>query len=474
MSDRSPHHEVAKSAVLAAVQNFLNQAGEKPKIVVAFSGGLDSCVLLHSLRSLCLTDPSKSPILAAAHFDHGMRDGSAGDADWVVEMCAKWAVPLTVERADRALKSEADAREARYAFLDRTRIAAGHNASVLTAHHADDQAETVLFRMLRGTGPDGLRGIAGQRKGVARPLLGLWREDLEAYARIEGLDWREDPTNQHLVYARNALRHKILPELELLVAPGAKKALVRLARISGVEADAWSEVLPMVFEMLDGIRDGLENQSQVPSLDVDRDALRDLGQPLRTRVIRYLASEVGVILSEAGVERVNHFLSSSSSGRAIELGNRATVSLQLHRVVFVGSRPSIEPARSPVDETVVIKSASQGDSEVRLAGKSYRVLWAEEPSSDSEKEDEAFFELAGLSFPLEVRARAPGDRLHKSVGSRKVKKLMLERRIPIGQREMMPVIVDARGKVLWVPGVARSTSVATKVGTPSLRVRILS
>tara|TARA_B100000700_G_scaffold326378_1_gene437762 strand:- start:8834 stop:9205 length:372 start_codon:yes stop_codon:yes gene_type:complete len=123
---------------------------------------------------------------------------------------------------------------------------------------------------------------------------------------------------------------------------------------------------------------------------------------------------------------------------------------------------------------VVIKSASQGDSEVRLAGKSYRVLWAEEPSSDSEKEDEAFFELAGLSFPLEVRARAPGDRLHKSVGSRKVKKLMLERRIPIGQREMMPVIVDARGKVLWVPGVARSTSVATKVGTPSLRVRILS
>ena len=101
-------------------------------------------------------------------------------------------------------------------------------------------------------------------------------------------------------------------------------------------------------------------------------------------------------------------------------------------------------------------------------------MWAEEPSSDSEKEDEAFFELAGLLFPLEVRARAPGDRLRNRAGSRKVKKLMLERRIPIRQREVMPVLVDARGEVLWVPGVARSTSTETKVGTPSLRVRILT
>ncbi|MEE2863091.1 MAG: tRNA lysidine(34) synthetase TilS [Gemmatimonadota bacterium] len=473
MSDGSHYDEGAQSVVLAAVQNFLDQAGERPQLVVAFSGGLDSCVLLHALRALCLTDPSKAPILTAAHFDHSMRDGSSEDADWVVEMCDKWAVPITVERAEKALESEADARAARYAFLDRTRIAAGHKASVLTAHHADDQAETVLFRMLRGTGPDGLRGIAGQRKGIARPLLGLWREDLEAYARIEGLGWREDPTNQHLGYARNALRHKILPELELLVAPGAKKALARLARISGVEAEAWSEALTMLFEMLDGRRDEVQNQSQGPSLDVDGDALRALGQPLRTRVIRYLASEVGVILSEAGAERVSHFLYSSSSGRTIELGGRATASLQLDRVVFLGNGPSLEPARSPLDETVVIESGSQGDGELRLAGKSYRVVWAEEPSSDSEKEDEAFFELAGLLFPLEVRARAPGDRLRNRAGSRKVKKLMLEQRIPIRQREVMPVLVDARGDVLWVPGVARSTSAETKVGTPSLRVRIL-
>ncbi len=473
MSGRSPHDEVAQSAVLAALQNFLDQAGERPQLVVAFSGGLDSCVLLHALRSLCLADPSTAPILTAAHFDHGMRDGSEGDADWVIEMCDKWAVPLTVERAEKALESEADAREARYAFLDRTRIAAGHNASVLTAHHADDQAETVLFRMLRGTGPDGLRGIAGQRKGVARPLLGLWREDLEAYAGIKKLDWREDPTNQYLGYARNALRHKILPELELSVTPAAKKSLVRLARISGVEAEAWSEALPMVFEVLDGRRNGLQNESQGPSLDVDGDALRVLGRPLRARVIRYLASEVGVTLSEAGVERVNHFLSSSRSGRSIDLGGGAIARLQFERVVFLGSRPSLEPARSQVDETVVIKSGSQGDGEVRLAGKRYRVVWAEEPSSDLEKEDEAFFELAGLLFPLEVRARAPGDRLRNSAGSRKVKKIMLEHRIPLRQREAMPVLVDARGEVLWVPGVARSTDAAPKAGAPSLRVRIL-
>ena len=472
MINQSTHDEVARAAVLNAVENFLAQAKEGPQLVVAFSGGLDSCVLLHALRSLCLADPTTATILTAAHFDHRMRDGSAGDAEWVMGMCEKWAVPLTVERADKPLESEADARAARYDFLDRTRFSAGHNAVVLTAHHADDQAETVLFRMLRGTGPDGLRGIAGQRPGVARPLLGLWREDLEAYAGLEGLDWRDDPTNQDLGYARNALRHKILPEVERSVAPGARKALVRLARISGSEAEAWSQALPLVLKMLDVRQKGSERDVEGICLDVDENDFRMLGQPLRARVIRYLASELGVTLNDAGVGRVDDFFSSTTSGRTIELGSNLTASLQLDRVVFSVSRPSLVATPIPIDETVVIKSGSEGEGEVRLAGKRYRVVWAEGSSSDSAEGDEAVFDLAGLSFPLEVRGRAPGDRLRSSVGSRKLKKVMLEHRIPQRRREMMPVLVDARGEVLWIPGVTRSMGAKSKVGAPSLRIRI--
>ncbi len=171
-----------------------------PTLVVAFSGGLDSCALLHVLRF------ALRPVahLVAAHFDHGMRPGSVADAAWARGVCTAWGVEYASERAASPPAGEADARDARYDFLERMRRRYAP-ALVLTAHHADDQAETVLFRILRGTGIDGLRGMPAAREpGIVRPMLGLWREELEAYAASVGLRWREDPTNEHLGYARRA------------------------------------------------------------------------------------------------------------------------------------------------------------------------------------------------------------------------------------------------------------------------------
>ena len=182
--------------------------GPGDKVVVALSGGLDSCVLLHLLR---FAAPAHLDVVVA-HYDHGIRRGSAADALWVRGLCEAWSVPLRTERSGEAAGSEDAAREARYDFLERIRREVSAS-SVLVGHHADDQAETVLFRVLRGTGISGLAAIPRSRDpAIFRPLLGFWREELEVYARRVHLAWRHDPSNDELDYARNALRHRLLPD----------------------------------------------------------------------------------------------------------------------------------------------------------------------------------------------------------------------------------------------------------------------
>ena len=128
-------------------------------VLVACSGGLDSVVLLFLLRE---SAKALGIRVSAAHFDHSMRVGSAADAEWVSGLCRAWNIPLRSERATHAIRNEAEARAARYAFLEAATEAVDADR-IATAHHADDQAETVLFRMLRGTGVDGLAGIPIRR-----------------------------------------------------------------------------------------------------------------------------------------------------------------------------------------------------------------------------------------------------------------------------------------------------------------------
>jgi len=320
--------------------------------IVALSGGLDSCVLLHVLRFASLDsgsldggsldgrsrdgseprDPVEPHVRAlrpvAAHFDHGMRAGSASDARWVRGLCRAWGIDLRLGRAGDVPASEAEARAQRYAFLEEVRRGYGDGARVLTAHHADDQAETVLFRALRGTGIDGLAGIRPMRApGLVRPMLDLWREELEAYASAVGLQWREDPTNEHLGYARNRLRHDLIPSIERDVAPGARRSLVRLSRVAAAERAAWRDALEVVLDALDlRAEDG-------GAWSVDAEGFRGLGGALRARVLRSLVGRCGYRLDWGGTDRALDFVASTRSGKTIDVGGGTFVGRELDRVV---------------------------------------------------------------------------------------------------------------------------------------------
>lgn len=172
--------------------------------VVAVSGGVDSMALLHALRKKRGLD------LVVAHFDHGIRDDSVEDRTFVQAFAKNNGLKFVYEEGKLGVHvSEAEARAARYKFLRKVLKDTGSKA-IVTAHHQDDVLETAIINLLRGTNRKGLTSLAS-RKDIERPLLNIPKRDLIAYAKDQGLRWREDSTNQDIDYLRNYVRHQLLP-----------------------------------------------------------------------------------------------------------------------------------------------------------------------------------------------------------------------------------------------------------------------
>lgn len=211
----------------------------RARIIVAVSGGADSVALLHLLIQL---RQAWKLTLHVAHLDHGLRAASAEDAAFVEALGTRWHLPTTIETRDvgavcarHGWSLEEGARHVRYEFL--LEVARRHSAhAIATAHTADDQAETVLMRLLRGTGLMGLGAIPMKRQQgqiwIVRPLLGLWRREIVAYLQEAHLTYREDLTNTDPRFVRNRIRHELLPLLERDYNPNVKGALAQLAEQS--------------------------------------------------------------------------------------------------------------------------------------------------------------------------------------------------------------------------------------------------
>jgi tRNA(Ile)-lysidine synthase len=409
------------------------------RVIVALSGGLDSVVLLHLLRF-----GVPGALAAAAHLDHRMRPGSAGDAAWVSGLCRAWGVRVIAGRARVPPRSEADARNLRHAFLRSARRRAGADWIAL-AHHADDQAETVLFRIARGTGLSGLAGIPLRRGRLVRPLLPHTRAELAAYAARHGLGWREDPSNLDPRYARNRIRHHVLPALEA-AQPGATRALVRLAAAAARDEAAWNA-------LLDGLERAVATALPDGSLALAREPLLAYHPGVRARLLRRVLRRYGSRPDRSGTRAALEFISATRSGGGIDLAGGLRIEREFDRFLL---RPR---APAPVeDRSLEIAGRGHGAGEAIIGGRRLAARWGPSPGGGSG--GGVVFDADAIRFPLRLRGWQPGDRIRLGGGRTRLKKLFGARRLPRSERGRLPVLADAAGEVLWVAGVARAAAAA--------------
>ena len=439
---------VFSPSALADVLHRLGLSPETP-LKVAFSGGLDSCVLLHALSVL---RGEMSLRLGAVHVDHGLQPASAGWARHAEKFCEGLNVPCAVERIlittteihEHGL--EAAARQARYACLARH---VDMREVLLTAHHVDDQAETVLLQLLRGSGTHGLAAMpeiapffAGR---LARPLLGFTRAQLADYAEREKLQWVDDASNCDPRFSRNYLRHRVFPLLDARW-PGAARQIARAAALSAEAAGLLDAVAEADWQ---ACRAGGPSALSVT-------ALRQLPPPRQRNLVRYWLRRQGFQAPSA--LHLDHIL--------------AQVEREPRTRQAVVRWPGAEVCRYR-DELMARKPRVEPDSRWRIGWNppdaleipGVGLLRAEPARGDGLSQER--IERA----PLIVGLRQGGEtcRLPGRAHHHKLKKLLQEAGIPPWERQRLPLIY-ANGELAaigdrWVcePYAARADEAAWKL-----------
>ena len=410
-------------------------------VLIAVSGGADSVALLHLLLEL---SPAWRLRLHVLHVDHQLRAESAADADFVRDLGARLGVPVDVARVavDRRGSLEGSARAARYAALEACAARVGAER-IAVGHTADDQAETVLMRLVQGAGVRGLAGIPPVRGRIIRPLIEMRRSALETELRRAGLAWVDDRTNRDPKFLRNRIRHELLPLLADSYNPEVAASLVRVAAVARETVSALDLAAGAELDRLAVWSD------RAATLKLD--ALRALPRPVAAEVLRQGAARLGSraplrAWAHRGLKRV---LAVPAPRRPFRLGGvTVEISGALARLATASPEPLIErtvavPGRTELPE---IGQAL----EARLVGADAYAI----PRETSR----VAFDADELGAPLVVRARRRGERFVAFGGSeRRLKSLLIEAKVPRWDRARVPVI-EAGGTIVWIGHLRRGAA----------------
>jgi len=448
--------ESLPEAVLAYIRRHcLLAPGDR--VGVAVSGGADSVALLRLLLEL---RRELGIVLSAVHFNHKLRGAdSEEDERFVANLAQKCNLEFHCSGGDVAqfaaeeqLSLEAAARKLRYRYF-RSLLVEGKLTRIATAHTLDDQAETVLLRMVRGAGTRGLAGIyprlsvpssqfSEQRMpAIVRPLLAVRRKDLEAYLATVGQTWREDKSNRDLRHARNRVRHEILPRLEQGLNPAIQEVLAETAEIARAEEEYWQRKTHELLQS--GWQRGMEQGA------IKASVLADLPLALQRRVVRAAADAFGLRLEFRHVEEILSLLAKEpESAKSAVLPDGWTVSR--HRGELRFGRAAA-PTTCPDYEFCL---PLPGVVEVPPTGSRFEAVLVSREAAGVYN-PEHLLERTRLGQELRVRNWRPGDRFWPThtKAPKKIKELLQERHLTGPDRKLWPVVVNG-ADVIWMRGFA--------------------
>lgn len=456
----------AENKLVGAIERSLSRVGVLPgsSLLIGLSGGADSVALTCALLDLRERLGLK---IAAAHLNHRIRaDESDRDEEFVRDTCARLGIDLVVERAEglaSAANLEERAREVRLAFLGRVADRAGADYVVL-GHHRDDQAETVLMRLMRGAGATGMAAMSERGPGrLLRPMLAISRAEIRDYLVARSIPFVEDSTNSSPDILRNRIRAELIPMLERDYAPGLS---VRLVELAGEMRSLDELVGSIAARELDAMR------TQAGALDVSGfGALNPAVQAVALRL--FLSERMGSLrgISRAHVEDLLHLTLGGGPSDSIDLprGWRAEREYQFLRLVHSSAQPG-ELARSRFSVAI----AADGITIVEAAGFKFAASTvAASHASMPESLSVAVFDAAKIADTgLIVRNYVQGDRMRPigMRGTRKLHDVFVDRKLPRARRERFPV-VTVGDAIAWIPGIARAQcALVTKATEIVLRV----
>jgi len=403
---------------------------------VAVSGGPDSAALLCLLSHLA---PDLGLRLEAAHFDHQVKAGSDEDARQASALAVDLGLPFHLGRPTVPPKvRQASLRDARYRWLERVVSETGADRLAL-GHHADDQAETVLFRLMRGTDLRGLAGIPQCRGQIVRPLLPFRREVLATYLDDLGVSWIDDPSNADRQWARARLRTEVIPEMERLHA-GTVESLVSLGRAAARARDLNERVADRL------LRESAVAPPRLHGLTLSRRSLARGGPEILAVAVRRVARSHGVALTAGGTRAGVEFISEGRSGGRVDIGGGLEISREFDHVV-------IGRVAEPSCPEVLLVHRQTGAGQLRIGERALEVRWRPATGGAALPGRIAVAVSPG-HYPLMFRGWKHGDRIRLAGGTRKLKKLFCDRRIPASERASLPVLADRLGNVLWIEGLA--------------------
>jgi tRNA(Ile)-lysidine synthase len=410
-------------------------------VLVAVSGGADSVALLYSLAALADTWRLR---VHALHVDHGLRADSARDAEFVRGLAERLSVPVEVATVtvERRGSLEAAARAARYAALAASADRIGA-ARIALGHTADDQAETVLMRVLQGAGLRGLAGIPPVRDRMIRPLIECRRADVVAELRRRGLEWVEDPSNADPKFLRNRIRHELLPWLCESVSPEIADGLVRVAAAARTTVGALDRIAASELERFATFGDC--------AVTLPVASLRALPRDVAAEVVRQAATRLGSraplrAWAHRGLRRI---LATPPPRKAFRIG-AVTLEVSGPRLrLALGTLPPLTthaltpPGRLALPEVGLVLEATLHDAPAyAIPDDSARVA----------------FDADLLPGELVVRPRRQGDRFTPfGSAERKLKDFLIDAKVPRWERHRVPVI-EAAGEIVWVGGLRRGAA----------------
>lgn len=416
------------------------------RILVAFSGGKDSLCLLALLKSC---SEKMGFILGACHVHHGIR-GKEADEDlfFCRDFCEKHGISFHEKKLDvpgfakeHSLGLEEGARILRYDALEEVAEKEGYD-KIATAHTASDQAETVLFRIIRGSGFAGTKGMAAKRDRIIRPLLPFYTEEVLSFLKEKDLLFKVDSTNCDILFSRNRIRTNILPEMKE-INPSVENALVRFGTLS-----TWQD------EMVRDLCDFWERKEGVfpESGKIPLSALRPLikkqsGYPLLYEIFSRMAKKEKIVIDFERFAALLSLINQENEGKLIEICSGFCFSIEKDDLLFF--KNDKKPCRIPYQVKLRLGENLLKSVNADLTVSDKRCGKVENINKNLLIIHAAFDKIEGNLFARNLQS---GDKVSIGKMTRSVKKLLLEAGINAKERALVPIVCDEKG-IIWIPFV---------------------